>query len=83
VIQQKSLLGPSFHDPRMHHVLESHPKQVAPLSRRDDMLSALTPPLLCASILQPDLIYIAFITGNNSLKALLVGLCAQIHVNLS
>jgi len=32
----QSLLGPSFHDPRTHHVLESHPEQVAPLSRRDD-----------------------------------------------
>ena len=31
-----SLLGPSFHDPRTHHVLESHPEQVALLSRRDD-----------------------------------------------
>jgi len=29
------LLGPSFHDPRTHHVLESHPKQAAPLSHRD------------------------------------------------
>jgi len=32
----KSLLGPSFYDPRPHHVLESHPEQAAPLSRRDD-----------------------------------------------
>ena len=32
----QSLLGPSFHHPRMHHVLESHPEQAAPLSRRDD-----------------------------------------------
>ena len=32
----QSLLGPSFHDPGTHHVLESHPEQVAPLSRRDD-----------------------------------------------
>jgi len=32
----QSLLGPSFYDPRTHHVLESHPKQAAPLSRRDD-----------------------------------------------
>ena len=32
----QSLLGPSFHDPRTHHVLESHPEQAAPLSRRDD-----------------------------------------------
>ena len=32
----QSLLGPSFHDPRTHHVLESHPKQAAPLSRADD-----------------------------------------------
>jgi len=32
----QSLLGPSFHDPGMHHVLESHPKQAAPLSRCDD-----------------------------------------------
>ena len=31
-----SLLGPSFHDPRTHHFLESHPKQAAPLSRRGD-----------------------------------------------
>jgi len=31
-----SLLGPSFNDPRMPHVLESHPKRAAPLSRRDD-----------------------------------------------
>jgi len=32
----QSPLGPSFHDPRTHHVLESHPEQTAPLSRRDD-----------------------------------------------
>ena len=32
----QSLLGPSFHEPRMHHVLESHTEQAAPLSRRDD-----------------------------------------------
>jgi len=32
----QSLLGPSFHDPRTRHVLESHPEQAAPLSRRDD-----------------------------------------------
>jgi len=32
----QSLLGPSFHDPRTHHVLESHPEQAAPLSRCDD-----------------------------------------------
>jgi len=32
----QSLLGPSFHDPRTHHVLEFHPEQAAPLSRRDD-----------------------------------------------
>jgi len=32
----QSLLGPSFHDPRTHHVLESHPEQAAPLSLRDD-----------------------------------------------
>ena len=25
----QSLLGPSFHDPRTHHVLESHPEQAA------------------------------------------------------
>jgi len=57
----QSLLGPSFHNPRTPHVLESHPERAAPLSRRDDerhvvgsdMLSAVTPPLHCASILQP------------------------------
>ena len=32
----QSLLGPSFHDSRTHHVLESHPERAAPLSRRDD-----------------------------------------------
>jgi len=32
----QSLLGPSFHDPRTHRVVESHPEQAAPLSRRDD-----------------------------------------------
>ena len=50
------LLGPSFHDPRTHHVLKSHPKRAAPLptaTMSDDMLSALTLPLHYASILQP------------------------------
>jgi len=32
----QSLLHPSFHDLRTPHVLESHPKRAAPLSRRDD-----------------------------------------------
>jgi len=32
----QSLLGPSFHDPRTPHVLESHPKRAVPFSRRDD-----------------------------------------------
>ena len=32
----QSLLGPSFHDPGTHHVLESHPERAASLSRRDD-----------------------------------------------
>jgi len=32
----QSMLGPSFHDPRTHHVLESHPKQAPPLSCCDD-----------------------------------------------
>jgi len=32
----QSLLGPSFHDPRTHHVLESYPEQAAPLSHHDD-----------------------------------------------
>ena len=27
----QSLLGPSFHDPRTHHVLEFHPEQATPL----------------------------------------------------
>jgi len=34
----QSLLGPSFHDPRTPHVLESHPEQAAPLSLRYDEL---------------------------------------------
>jgi len=32
----QSLLGPSIHDPRTPHVLESHSKRAASLSRRDD-----------------------------------------------
>jgi len=32
----QSLLGPLFHDPGTHDVLESHPEQASPLSRRDD-----------------------------------------------
>ena len=32
----QSLLDPPFHDPRMPHVLESHPEWAAPLSCRDD-----------------------------------------------
>jgi len=32
----QSLLGPSFHDPGTHHVLESHPEQAALLSLHDD-----------------------------------------------
>jgi len=54
----QSLLGPSFHDPGTHHVLESHPEQAAPLSRCNDERchaspSSLTPSLHCAFILQP------------------------------
>jgi len=30
----QSLPGPSFHDPGMHHVLESHPERAAPLPPR-------------------------------------------------
>ena len=51
----QSLLGPSFYDPRTHHVLESHPERAAPLSRHDDERvtpSALTLSLHCASILR-------------------------------
>jgi len=32
----QSLLGPSFHDLRTHHVLESHLEWAAPFSHRDD-----------------------------------------------
>ena len=33
----QTLLGPSFHESRTPHVLESHPEQAAPLSRRDSL----------------------------------------------
>ena len=52
----QSLLRPSFRDSRTHHVLESHPSKphLSPAATMsDDMLSALTPFLYCASILQP------------------------------
>jgi len=32
----QSLLGPSFHDSRTPHVLESHPERAAPLFHRND-----------------------------------------------
>ena len=35
-LHAQSLLGPSFHDPRTQHVLESHPERATSLSRRDD-----------------------------------------------
>jgi len=57
----QSLLGPSFRGTRTHHVLESHPEPTNPSKPRlspaatmsEDTLSALTPPLHCASTLQP------------------------------
>ena len=48
----QSLLCSSFHHPRTHHVLESHrskPSLSPTVSMSDDMLSALTLPLHCAS----------------------------------
>ena len=50
----QSLLGPSFHDPRTHHVLESHRERAAPFSRRDDerchrlSLRPCTAPVSCS-----------------------------------
>jgi len=32
----QSLLAPTLHDPKTHHVLESHPERAAPFSRHDD-----------------------------------------------
>ena len=53
----QSLLGPSFHDARTHHVLESHPEQPAPLSRRDNerchAIGSHSALALRLSILQP------------------------------
>jgi len=46
----QSLLGPSFYDPRTHHVLKSHPEQShlsSATTMSDDTLSAHTPPLHC------------------------------------
>jgi len=75
----QSLLGPSFHDPRTYHVLESHPEQAAPLSRRDDerrhvvgshsalamLLSCSLQPLLKLSLLslRPSLLQFASIVS--------------------
>ena len=55
-LHAQSLLCPSFRDPRAHHVLESHPKQAAPLSRQDNerwhaiwlSLRPCTAPLSCS-----------------------------------
>ena len=52
----QSLLGPSFHDPRTHHILDptpSKPRLSLAATMSDDTLSALTPSLHGASILQP------------------------------
>ena len=46
----QSLLGPSFHDPRTHHVLESHPERAAPLSRRDNERCHRLCVFLCVSV---------------------------------
>ena len=32
----QSLLGPSFHDPRMHHIFRCHPERAVPLPCRND-----------------------------------------------
>jgi len=51
----QSLLGPSFHDPRMHHVFESHSERASPLPRRTTCCRLsrrpCTVPLFCS--LQP------------------------------
>ena len=50
------LLGPSFHDPRTPQVSNLTPSELRlspAATMSDDMLSALTPPLHCASILRP------------------------------
>jgi len=52
----QSLLDPSFHDPR--RIMFSNPtpskQRLSPaVTMSDDTPSALTPPLYCASILQP------------------------------
>ena len=56
----QSLLGPSFHDPRTQteRIMFSNPTPSKPrlssaATMSDDTLSALTPPLHCAAILQP------------------------------
>ena len=47
-LHAQSLLGTSFHDPRTHHVLESHPE---PMTRHPLSLRPCTAPLSCS--LQP------------------------------
>jgi len=51
----QSLLGPSFHNPRTHHVLKSTPSKphLSHATTSHDMLSALTSPLHSTSIWQP------------------------------
>ena len=52
----QSLLGPSLHDPRTYHVVESHLEKLRlspAATMSNNTLSALTPPLHCAPILQP------------------------------
>jgi len=51
----QSLLDPSFPDPRtlFKNPTPSEPRLPSAATMSDDMLAALTPPLHCASILQP------------------------------
>jgi len=71
----QSLLGPSFHDPRTHHVLESHPERAAPLSRRDDERCHA---IGSHSVLALRLYLAAYNTSSSSRFAVLDHLCSNL-----
>ena len=67
----QSLLGPSFYDPRTHHVVESHPERAVPLSRRDDERCH-------HSVLAPRIYLAAYNTSSRCRFSVLDHLCSNL-----
>jgi len=71
----QSLLGPSFHDLKTHHVLESHLERAAPLSRRNDERYH---PIGSHSVLALRLYLAAYNTSSSCRFSVLEHLCSNL-----